>query len=99
MHKVSNPQPGGYDHHVEPLHPSAVSCVGPKSTIGNRPERLRRAGNWGIIALALAATYICFGTSPADTKAALDSLPPLLIMAGSWATFLTLCHHRRIPNR
>ena len=53
----------------------------PQAPSATRPGRLRRAGNWGIIALALATTYVCFGTSPAGTKAALGSLPPLMIMA------------------
>jgi drug/metabolite transporter (DMT)-like permease len=47
---------------------------------GPRRERLRKATNWAGIALALGATYACFGSSPAGTKAALGSFPPLLIM-------------------
>jgi drug/metabolite transporter (DMT)-like permease len=47
---------------------------------GHHRERLRRATNWAGVALALGATYACFGSSPAGTKAALGSLPPLLIM-------------------
>ncbi len=47
---------------------------------GRHRERLRKASNWASVALALGATYACFGSSPAGTKAALGSLPPLLIM-------------------
>jgi drug/metabolite transporter (DMT)-like permease len=39
-----------------------------------------KAAGWSQVALALAALYICFGSSPAGTKAALQSLPPLVIM-------------------
>jgi drug/metabolite transporter (DMT)-like permease len=47
---------------------------------GRHREQLRTATNWAGIALALGATYACFGSSPAGTKAALGSFPPLLIM-------------------
>src|SRR3954447_22553137 len=56
------------------------SASKPISPSGGRCERLRRAASWGSIALALAATYVCFGSSPAGTKAALGSFPPLVIM-------------------
>lgn len=42
--------------------------------------RFRKAASFGSIALALAATYVCFGSSPAGTKAALAPFPPLMIM-------------------
>src|SRR3954452_16243665 len=63
-------------HTTAPLSPAS------KLTARSRPrgERLRRAASWGSIALALAATYVCFGSSPAGTKAALGSFPPLVIM-------------------
>jgi drug/metabolite transporter (DMT)-like permease len=56
------------------------SASKPTTRSGPRHARLRKAASWGSIALALAATYICFGSSPAGTKAALGSFPPLLIM-------------------
>jgi drug/metabolite transporter (DMT)-like permease len=45
-----------------------------------RRERLRKATTWGSVALALVGTYVCFGSSPAGTKAALGAFPPLMIM-------------------
>jgi drug/metabolite transporter (DMT)-like permease len=52
----------------------------------------------------LAATYVCFGSSPAGTKAALGSFPPLLIMtlrgavAGSILTIWALCTGAERPG-
>jgi drug/metabolite transporter (DMT)-like permease len=59
------------------LLPSAPEATAPS---GTRHARLRKAASWGSIALALAVTYVCFGSSPAGTKAALGSFPPLMIM-------------------
>lgn len=68
------------------------------------PGRLARASGWSMIILALIVTYICFGSSPAGTKAALASFPPLLIMAargclaGVVLTIWALCTGARRPN-
>jgi drug/metabolite transporter (DMT)-like permease len=54
--------------------------------------------------LALAATYVCFGSSPAGTKAALGSFPPLVIMAvrgflaGAVLTVWALASGAQRPN-
>jgi drug/metabolite transporter (DMT)-like permease len=54
--------------------------------------------------LALATTFICFGSSPAGTKAALGSFSPLLIMtvrggvAGAVLTFWALWNGARRPD-
>ena len=40
----------------------------------------RRAARRSAVALALAATWIAFGSSPAGTRVALETLPPLIIM-------------------
>lgn len=40
----------------------------------------RKPGRRSRVALALLATYACFGSSPAATRIALESVPPLLIM-------------------
>lgn len=61
---------------VFPLSLGSKLVAGPKA----RRARFGRAASWGSVALALLATYICFGSSPAGTKAALTSFPPLLIM-------------------
>ena len=42
----------------------------------------RRQARRGTVALALAATWIAFGSSPAGTRVALETLPPLIIMGG-----------------
>src|SRR3954471_21922614 len=60
-----------------PLLPPASEATAPS---GTRHARLRKAASWGTIALALAVTYVFFGSSPAGTKAALGSFPPLVIM-------------------
>src|SRR5215218_930591 len=60
-----------------PLLPPASQST---TLSGTRRDRLRKAASWGSIALALAATYVCFGSSPAGTKAALGAFPPLMIM-------------------
>jgi drug/metabolite transporter (DMT)-like permease len=69
-----------------------------------RRERLRTAASWGSIVLALIGTYVFFGSSPAGTKAALESFPPLLIMtlrgalAGSILTIWALCAGAERPG-
>jgi drug/metabolite transporter (DMT)-like permease len=69
-----------------------------------RRTRLHRAASWGSITLALAATYVCFGSSPAGTKAALGSFPPLMIMAvrgflgGAVLTVWALASGAQRPN-
>lgn len=62
---------------ITPLLSSASKST---ALSGTRRDRLRKAASWGSIALALAATYVCFGSSPAGTKAALGAFPPLMIM-------------------
>ncbi len=72
--------------------------------VASRRERLRKAANWGSIVLALIATYVCFGSSPAGTKAALGSFPPLIIMtvrgcvAGAMLTAWALWSGAQRPN-
>src|SRR5215213_2632167 len=83
------------------LPSSASKSVAPS---GARRERLRKAASWSSIALALAATYVCFGSSPAGTKAALGSFPPLMIMtvrgclAGAVLTAWALWSGAQRPN-
>jgi drug/metabolite transporter (DMT)-like permease len=87
-------------HTTAPLSPAS------KLTARSRPrgERIRKAASWGSIALALATTYVCFGSSPAGTKAALGSFPPLLIMtvrgcvAGSVLTIWALLTGAQRPT-
>ncbi|HYZ24480.1 MAG TPA: EamA family transporter [Rhodopila sp.] len=67
-------------------------------------SKRRKAASWGVVAFALIATYICFGSSPAGTKAALGSIPPLVIMtvrgflAGAVLTVWALATGARRPG-
>jgi len=61
--------------------PSSAAPAATSVPAAGHQGRFRKATSWGLIAAALAATYVCFGSSPAGTKAALGSFPPLLIMA------------------
>src|SRR4051812_4896148 len=68
----------GYGSMPSRTVPSLTS--GPTARSEMRRRGLHKAASWGSIALALAATYVFFGSSPAGTKAALGSFPPLVIM-------------------
>jgi drug/metabolite transporter (DMT)-like permease len=52
----------------------------PTARSETRRRGFHKAASWGGIALALAATYVFFGSSPAGAKAALGSFPPLVVM-------------------
>ncbi|HYZ21968.1 MAG TPA: EamA family transporter [Rhodopila sp.] len=85
---------------VVPLSPPSK----PIARSDRRRSQLQMAASWGSIALALIATYICFGSSPAGTKAALSSFPPLVIMtvrgflAGAALTAWALATGARRPG-
>jgi drug/metabolite transporter (DMT)-like permease len=68
----------GYGSMPSRTAPSATSR--PVARSETRRRGFHKAASWGGIALALAATYVFFGSSPAGTKAALGSFPPLVIM-------------------
>src|SRR3954447_20885312 len=68
----------GYGSMPSRTVPSLTSGPTARSETGRRG--FHKATSWGGIALALAATYVFFGSSPAGTKAALGSFPPLVIM-------------------
>jgi drug/metabolite transporter (DMT)-like permease len=87
-----------------PSHTPFSPSIETNSSLRSAAHKASKGGKLASIVPALAATYVCFGSSPAGTKAALGSFPPLVIMtargflAGAVLTVWALASGVQRPN-